>query len=67
MKHNFIEKFMVESGVIFGFLHEIDYENFNPFDFARLIVEECALVVEMNPQYDNKALSNLIKIHFGGW
>jgi hypothetical protein len=33
--------------------------------FAELVVEECVTVCEMNPQWDNIQLANLIRIHFG--
>lgn len=32
---------------------------------AELIVEECSIVCEMNPHFNNHQLANLIKIHFG--
>lgn len=46
MNHDKIDQLMVASGVRFVWLHDVDYENFSPYEFTRLIVQECLLCCE---------------------
>ena len=41
MNHDKVDALLTQSGCRFEFLHDKDYEDFSPYNFAELIIQEC--------------------------
>ena len=69
MNYDKIDTLLMAAGCRFEFLHGRDYEDFSPYKFAELIVEECVdVLLKWKGQpfpFDEDLAANLIKEHFG--
>lgn len=66
-----VDELLAKAGCKFEFLHAYDYENFSPYQFAELILNECIdVLVDVLPATVPEAKDGVhpvwhIKQHFG--